>query len=988
MSLFPAYSAETTEQNSDINLETRTDEPKWLENSSYQNITGYLHTNLQNEVWTDSSDEESNQKLSPKCKNENFSQANIVFDSKNDASSKDIKDLSQKEKGIKLRRNRFKNKFAYTTNVKDLYFEDKGRNKRFFTVETLEHSMRPNYKLTYRSLGFNYRKYLKHDRHKRYYLVNLDISKNITKEDMECNKKNSIDINLKIMNQSQEYNYQEKQKSLAEEFNKKLTKYPKNIEIWLEFIYFQDEIIQLASSSERDHIKKLVNQKKLSIVEKGLVVNPDSIELLKLKLYLMSENLPADQFSNQIENMIQKDSKNIILWQALIITTQISCALCKVSKVLHLYMKCFPILKLLNSKIDPKQYDAQILELLYQCLTFLRHAGLWEQMWEIIKINLCLNLNLKQESLQNISTINEKTLMDLEEIILTSKLPLNQLWLRIETLRENCHWIGIDVKKVNDNLIGDEKRLVTAEETTNFIYPTIARESNFRLIILSIFCLKIPLLPTRHCTIKDFQLDHFWNVDSIEFLLPMIYSTIWIGKLNECFYSKNIVRDLLEGNLTSGPQFLKFHPSQELYLDFVRSIFHTVAEKLPAFQRTSILIWWLKFERMLVFLTKNDPLRGGNQNKKVKSIIKNFLKKPENRNNLHFYREYALIIFELGSFDECVQMLKTIIQSQNALDNEEKVAIFSLYRAIFEILLNSNTCENENIQILQETITILKNYISISFNCDSNLSIEEILYNEILKFLMNPVVDETEDMFLLPNIHCDILLCYTYVLFVRNSEFNFLNDIIDLFDKCIMHCNNVSHLCERLYECKISVLQFYEYKSHKINRISLAETINKALQEYPNNFFFLSINAVIQSELPYWKLNMTKKKLNVWMILASCLAGRARASYLKIIRFEDAYRAMVNKMFNFHTTVLKTHQVQNCPLVWRFYILLLQEHDLCKKNGEEIFYQTIAHCPWARSVYISAAEIAPQILPQIQDLIKEKELRMHVTPEELDILRE
>ena len=51
-----------------------------------------------------------------------------------------------------------------------------------------------------------------------------------------------------------------------------------------------------------------------------------------------------------------------------------------------------------------------ILGMLYQCLTFLRQAGFWEQMWETIRINLCLNLNISQESVKFQNLIDEKNI--------------------------------------------------------------------------------------------------------------------------------------------------------------------------------------------------------------------------------------------------------------------------------------------------------------------------------------------------------------------------------------------------------------------------------------------------------------------------------------------------------------------------------------------------------------------------------------------------
>lgn len=50
------------------------------------------------------------------------------------------------------------------------------------------------------------------------------------------------------------------------------------------------------------------------------------------------------------------------------------------------------------------------LDMIYECLTFLRHTGLWEQMWETIRLNLNLNLDLDKKSLSFQGSIDEKKL--------------------------------------------------------------------------------------------------------------------------------------------------------------------------------------------------------------------------------------------------------------------------------------------------------------------------------------------------------------------------------------------------------------------------------------------------------------------------------------------------------------------------------------------------------------------------------------------------
>ena len=102
-----------------------------------------------------------------------------------------------------------------------------------------------------------------------------------------------------------------------------------------------------------------------------------------------------------------------------------------------------------------------------------------------------------------------------------------------------------------------------------------------------------------------------WIFDSSEVLLPLAYPCV--GEMAGHFKRKSLVENVIEGQLTSGPQFLRFHPAQESYLDFLRSTFRVIAEALPSSQRTSIYVWWLRFERLLVYFGKDDPLKSDNR---------------------------------------------------------------------------------------------------------------------------------------------------------------------------------------------------------------------------------------------------------------------------------------------------------------------------------------------------------------------------------------
>lgn len=102
-----------------------------------------------------------------------------------------------------------------------------------------------------------------------------------------------------------------------------------------------------------------------------------------------------------------------------------------------------------------------------------------------------------------------------------------------------------------------------------------------------------------------------WGIETSEVLLPFAYPMV--GEMSGHQQRRELLSGILDGRLTSGPQYLMFHPAQESYLDFVREIFSTIAENLSSLQRTSIYVWWLRFERLLIFLQKGDSVKYDNK---------------------------------------------------------------------------------------------------------------------------------------------------------------------------------------------------------------------------------------------------------------------------------------------------------------------------------------------------------------------------------------
>lgn len=69
---------------------------------------------------------------------------------------------------------------------------------------------------------------------------------------------------------------------------------PRNVKAWLEYAQFQDTILQLGRVVE----KRSILEKKIMILEKGLEANPDSEDLLLLRLRTAQELYDSEQVSS------------------------------------------------------------------------------------------------------------------------------------------------------------------------------------------------------------------------------------------------------------------------------------------------------------------------------------------------------------------------------------------------------------------------------------------------------------------------------------------------------------------------------------------------------------------------------------------------------------------------------------------------------------------------------------------------------------------
>ncbi|CAG2062781.1 unnamed protein product, partial [Timema podura] len=653
---------------------------------------------------------------------------------------------------------------------------------------------------------------------------------------------------------------------------------------------------------------RVAAERKLAILDKALSHNPESVPLLQERFVVADEVFPADQVSEQLAALTEKQPSNLTLWSDYIGSTQCSLAMCSASTVLAMYGQALGKLHqsrrgvpALQVKITEQKilgwllYYSSILTLflscgvkghnsdLYvvktirvsyfaltlQCGLFLRQAGLWEQLW--ILLRLCLELNVFQSSSAsapnrfNIKpSIPEDQVITLEDSILNSQLPLPTLWLRVEKLREGVHWLPWD-KSTNCE---DPQRVVFPDDVSDFLHPVTTSSLDIHLITIVLVLLKVPLLPSRHTALHAIRLTKVsWGLDTVENLLPAFttFGTVDLG-------SVDILKDITE--LTSGPQYLFEHLGQEHYLNFVINVFQACGESLKEPSQTAVFVWWLRFERLLISLDNQGRCKlPQHRKKKLKSSIKDFLKRECFRNNLVLYREYALIEYELGNHDSAFKILKTAILARDigvpvvcVLDDQEKSGLCSLYRTLCELLLHhdlsktSDGVETPKQEIAVQVLVALGLGIPL-MDVPRAMSLEQVAQTvdkfhhitaELLVDSDSVAAEVVGTEHLLPDFIVDWISCYAWFLSLTHSPWTasaMLLDALVKIPRATFEADSVLTVwaCRReaLLECYVMVMH-HHCQSTAGTYSELWGILHQALAEFPNNLNFLATVAKIE----------------------------------------------------------------------------------------------------------------------------------------------
>lgn len=119
---------------------------------------------------------------------------------------------------------------------------------------------------------------------------------------------------------------EDKMKRRNAEFNQKLKQEPQNVQLWLDFIEFQDSpeaqrlVTSVIPTATQEKQKKSLHrrallERKISILDKAIEMNPKSVDLITAKMQLASEFWESGALQQEWKRLLFVHPNSIELWK-------------------------------------------------------------------------------------------------------------------------------------------------------------------------------------------------------------------------------------------------------------------------------------------------------------------------------------------------------------------------------------------------------------------------------------------------------------------------------------------------------------------------------------------------------------------------------------------------------------------------------------------------------------------------------------------------
>uniref|UniRef100_A0A3B4YMW3 NRDE-2, necessary for RNA interference, domain containing n=1 Tax=Seriola lalandi dorsalis TaxID=1841481 RepID=A0A3B4YMW3_SERLL len=447
---------------------------------------------------------------------------------------------------------------------------------------------------------------------------------------------------------------------------------------------------------------------------------------------------------------------------------------------------------------------------------------------------------------------------------------------------------------------------------------------------------------------------------------------------------------------------------------FVTNVFNMVQPVLPPPHRAVLSLSWMQYEKLKVL----HCLRSGNkkrlrfQGKSSKRVAKRLLKEPDNRSSLVMWREYAHLEWMLGNLDEARKVFSTAaaIGGTKGLSSPtlcELCQLWSQLEVEDGVAVRGGGLTDVTASPAVLVLTRLAEGTSSSSSSSSQaLSPVSILkarrsYEQALTTSQEDLLGEK--LRLSGLVGCYALFQYLTVgVQATNAVYSQAkNSAADCSQTSRLYVSKLASECQILAVQQAALLRYHNSIS-VFPLATLRQMLTSALSTWPSSAPLWSI--YVQVENRYHSAgrarrffhSVTRDNSSMVPRLFAIVAEQQRKQLVDAAQRSCCHDAALpilpenglsNRIRGLFERAIATEKGARCPLLWRMYMhFLVSEGKVDKATG--IFYKALQNIPWVKGLYMDAVQLFPEHLQEFVDLMTEKELRLRLPLEELDILLE
>ncbi|XP_022227479.2 nuclear exosome regulator NRDE2 [Drosophila obscura] len=788
-----------------------------------------------------------------------------------------------------------------------------------------------------------------------------------------------------------------------------------------------------------------VSEQQLHSLKLALEQHPSNEEVLQLYIETASATYPASQVALLIEQLLQRNPFEYTLWTALIMATQGTMARCNANDVMRIYENSMRRMHLghtdTTNKFDTLDTDPIMLKLFHNCALFLRQMGHSNRMFAMLKMALEMNVMGLEVDCLVAEAGRENTLIEFEEVVLESGMPLPEIWTRVELLRQAYCYLpypALGSSSGTDDGI-DTERLVFSADVCSYVYPLKSQCNRLHLYLLIVQVTKIPVvrshcLADRLCT----RIKQIGESEAVEMMLAVLADRHTY--ISSAKYAGNFSVALLNlaREMSVTPSFMPHFLGSDLYEDTVSGLLLKCSEAFAHEEnsRRIFILLWFRFKRLLLVIRKLMQKLTEEYLKEARHRIRQLLRQEENREVARFFTELAMFEFEALEWDSdpapAFNVFRHVVDwqrsSEESLVNPDLMHVYVTYA---EMLISRNhgrdalemlvcVCLQKHAPLnpeetadksaaLQNSMKVIQTELELLTSAAPTMALEEF-------FTSNK---------LLLGLRCH---CLTLCLLSRADEADQLLHAL-LKDHLSRDKGQTSErirfLREQLLELHMVILQVpnsvvakdLSEPSKPTVRSSrqLVQLLEQGLEEFPRNMALLGRWATFD-KLPWYKqrARFIRTKGGILSVLHLVLAARCR--YVLSLEQSGGLEAAVgqqaphlhvavqlaarNRVIHVFETFLPTNVnrseieaeqyqiLRRNSLYWRCYLRCLSDKYTSFDRSKEVLLTALDECPWDKALYMDGAMYVPQELGHLQDVMIEKQLRIYAMIEELDILRD